>query len=140
MLIWNNFFSTVQSLFTGKDRQASFRQPALSSWLENKTGHPSQDDHICDLSVVPTVKRIVHLKIPFYPSSPLPMNGSSTRIIIMTVIYFICVTSPLVTFVFTTNTDEDRSLLRTLMKIPVIFTLKGRECPHFSKWGMNRLF
>ena len=20
------------------------------------------------------------------------------------------------------------------------FTLKGRECPHFSKWGMNRLF
>ena len=50
------------------------------------------------------------------------MNGSSTRIIIMTVMYFIGVTSPLVTFAFTTN--EDRSLLRTLMKTPVIFTEK----------------
>lgn len=34
------------------------------------------------------------------------MNDSSTRIIIMTVMYFICVTSPLVTFAFTTNAEQ----------------------------------
>ena len=36
---------------------------------------------------------------------PPRLNGSSTRIIIMTVMYFICVTSPLVTFAFTTNVE-----------------------------------
>lgn len=29
---------------------------------------------------------------------------------------------------------------KILMDLDVTFTLKGRECPHFSKWGMNRLF
>lgn len=37
------------------------------------------------------------------------MNGSSTRIIIMTVMYFIGVTSPLVTFTFAFTTNAEQS-------------------------------
>lgn len=46
MNYWNNFFQRFKVFSLGR------------TGLENKTGHPSQDDHICDLSVVPTVIRV----------------------------------------------------------------------------------
>ena len=78
-----------------------FREHAADVFIGAADEDPEGEDES-----VRTVTVIVHDVRCHGDGEHLPMNGSSTRIIIMTVMYFICVTSPLVTFAFTTNAEQ----------------------------------